>query len=857
MVIKAIFYHMADIGRGQGTMQINGLSSEEAFRRLKTEGHNELPSARDRTIISTAYEVMKEPMFLLLIAAGTVYFFIGDTREAIILLVFVLFVIGITIYQERKVERALNALKDMSSPRALVIRDGRARMIPGRDVVRGDIIVIKEGDRVSADARVLSCSNLSVDESLLTGEPVPVHKTAFEGIELPVRPGGDGLPYVYSSTLVVQGHGIVEAIAIGQQTEIGRIGRSLKTAEPGVSPLKKEMNWLVKIAAISGISVCAIVIILYGATRGNWLNGILLGITLAMALIPEEIPVVLTIFLALGAWRISRRRVLTRRPQAIQALGSITVLCVDKTGTITQNIMSVYKLYVEGPPITINEYVNGLQEPYHELLEYAILASQRDPFDTMDRAIKSSGEAILAHSEHMHDQWSLEREYPLTKQLMAVTHVWKEPGSQKNVIATKGAPETICDLCHLDKTTRKRVLDAATGMADEGLRVLGVARACYKGTGLPENQHDFDFQYLGLIGLYDPVRAEVPRSMEECREAGIRVIMITGDYPATARNIAKQAGISPSYEVITGIDLDGMSDEELKRRIENVNVFARILPEQKLRIVNMLKRSGYVVLMTGDGVNDAPALKSANVGIAMGNRGTEVAREAASFVLLDDDFSSIVLAVKTGRRILDNIKKAVSYIFAIHVPIAGISLLPILLGWPILLYPAHIAFLQLIIDPVCAIVFEAEPEEKDIMKKPPKRMGEPVLSGGAIALSVLQGLVILAAVAGMFHLSQSFGYNEERARALVFTTLVFANLGLIMTDRSWNKNIVQILKTPNQSLIWVFIGALLLLIIVLYVPFISPIFLFGRLSIEDLILCMAAGAVSTFWFETYKATKKG
>lgn len=848
---------MADIGRGQDTTQMKGLSSEEASLRLKSEGYNELPSSRDHTIITTAYEVTKEPMFLLLIAAGTVYFFIGDTREAVILLIFVLFVFGITIYQERKVEHALNALKDMSSPRALVIRDGRARMIPGRDVVRGDIIVIKEGDRVSADARVLSCSNLSVDESLLTGEPVPVHKTAFEGVEIPVRPGGDGLPYVYSSTLVIQGHGIVEAIATGQHTEIGKIGRSLKTAEPGVSPLKKEMNKLVKIAAISGISVCVIVIILYGATRGNWLNGILLGITLAMALIPEEIPVVLTVFLALGAWRISRHRVLTRRSQAIQALGSITVLCVDKTGTITQNIMSVCKLYTEGQFITIDEHVNRLPERFHELLEYAILACQRDPFDTMDRAIKSSGEAILAKSEHIHDQWSLEREYPLSKQLLAVTHVWKEPGSIENVIASKGAPETICDLCHLDEKTRKRVLDAAAGMADEGLRVLGVARAYYEGMGLPPDQHGFEFQLLGLIGLYDPVRPEVPRSMQECREAGIRVIMITGDYPVTARNIAKQAGISPSDEVITGIDLEGMTDEELKRRIENVNVFARILPEQKLRIVNMLKRSGCVVLMTGDGVNDAPALKSANVGIAMGNRGTEVAREAASFVLLDDDFSSIVLAVKTGRRILDNIKKAVSYIFAIHVPIAGISLLPVLMGWPILLYPAHIAFLELIIDPACAVVFEAEPEEKDVMKKPPRKIGEPVLGAGAIALSVLQGLVILAVVAGMFLLAQSLGKNEEQARALAFTTLVLANLGLIMTDRSWNKNIVQIIKTPNKSLIWVYIGAILLLFIVLYVQFVSSIFLFGRLSIEDLILCIVASAVSIFWFEAYKAIKKG
>jgi Ca2+-transporting ATPase len=843
---------MVKLGNLTGLDNIKGLTSQEAADRLLSEGYNELPAGKKRTFIDTAFDVMKEPMFLLLITGGAIYLLIGDVEEALMLLGFVFVVIGITIYQERKVERALEALKSLSSPRALVIRDGVANRIPGREVVRGDIFVLAEGDRVPADALVLSCSNLMIDESLLTGESVPVRKAPSESDIAIGRPGGDDLPFVYSSTLVVQGHGVAVVKKAGVHTETGKIGKALQTLGPEKTSLQKETEKLVKVFAAVGMAVCALVIVIYALTRGDWLNGVLNGVTLAMALIPEEIPVVLTIFLALGAWRMSKHRVLTRQLKAIQTLGSTTVLSVDKTGTLTMNMMTLRKLYCRGSSFVIDGATATLPEPFHELLEFSILASQNDPFDPMEKAIKSIGGKLLADTEHLHDNWTLLQEYALSKKLLALSHVWTSPTGSEFVISAKGAPEAIFDLCHLDKDEIAALSPRVQEMAGEGLRVLSVARADFGKRDLPEDQHDYDFQFIGLIGFSDPLRPMVAEAVEECYGAGLRTIMITGDYPVTAQNIARQAGIRPCDEVITGYELEAIGDDELRERIRRVNVFARVVPEQKLRIVNALKKNGEIVVMTGDGVNDAPALKSAQIGIAMGCRGTEVAREAAAFVLLDDDFSSIVRAVKLGRRIFDNLKKAMSYIFAIHVPIAGMSLLPVLLGWPIMLFPAHIAFLELIIDPVCSVVFEAEPEEKDVMKRPPKKIDEPVFDKRTILLSVLQGFVVLLVVLAVYLIAPMLGESEAQARALAFTTLVIANLGVVFTNRSWSRTIPEMLKTPNSALLWVSGAALFFLGLALYVPFLASIFKFGQLHLLDLAICALASAVSILWFEVLK-----
>ena len=829
------------------------LSEAEAAERLVSEGYNELPSSAQRSLFSLAFGVVREPMFLLLVACGAVYLLLGDLHEALMLLGFVFFVMGLTLYQERKTEHALDALRDLSSPRALVVRDGAERRIAGREVVRGDLLILSEGDRVSADALLLSCLNMMADESLLTGESVPVRKSDDVSEEKEVHPGGDDLPYVYSGTMVVQGQGIARVIATGITTEIGKIGKVLETVEPEETLLQQETGRWVYHLALVGLSLCVLVIIFYSLTRGDWLHGLLAGITLAMAILPEEFPVVLTIFLALGAWRISKKQVLTRRMPAIETLGSSTVLCVDKTGTLTMNCMSVSRLFAGGEILDVGLVLrNSMPEEFHQLIEFSILASQLDPFDPMEKAIKETGDNYLIETEHLHKDWTLVQEYPLSKELLSLSRVWKSSEREEYIIAAKGAPEAIIDLCHFDDSQIISLYSHISEMADQGLRVLGVARAFFQQPVLPGQQHDFVFEFLGLIGLADPVRPAVAAAIAECYSAGVRVVMITGDYPGTARNIARHIGLKKADAWITGPELELMTEHELQQRINEVNIFARVVPEQKLRLVTAFKANGEIVAMTGDGVNDAPALKAANIGIAMGGRGTDVARESASLVLLDDDFSSIVQAIRIGRRIFDNIRKAIAYIFAIHVPVTGILLFPVLFQWPLLLLPVHITFLELIIDPACSIVFEAENEESDVMKRPPRNAKEPLFSLKMLALSLTQGVIVLVVVLGVFWFALSRGDNEKEIRALTFTTLMISNLGLILINRSWSRPFLATLRFPNNALFPVVIGAILFLGFVLYVPFLLDLFRFSALPLLDLLLCLSAGIGSVLWFEGMK-----
>jgi Ca2+-transporting ATPase len=539
---------------------------------------------------------------------------------------------------------------------------------------------------------------------------------------------------------------------------------------------------------------------------------------------------------------------------AIETLGAATVLCVDKTGTLTLNRMSVSKLFAGGETFDAVEAPGRpLPEKFHALLEFGSLASKRDPFDPMEKALKDLGQSHLARTEHLHDNWTLVHEYPLSPRLLALSHVWRSPDGADLIIAAKGGPEAIGDLCHFTPARMEQLSDRVVGMAGEGLRVIAVACGRRKQEGLPPEQHDFEFEFLGLLGLADPIRPTVPQAIRECRTAGIRVVMITGDYPATARNIARQIGLDSADNTITGPELDGMTDEELSGRIGDVNIFARVVPEQKLRIVNALKANREVVAMTGDGVNDAPALRSAHIGIAMGGRGTDVARESAALVLLDDDFSSIVRTVRLGRRIFDNIKKAVFYIFAIHVPIAGLSLLPIFSpDWPLILLPIHIVFLELIIDPACSMIFEAEEAEPDVMDRPPRSPTERLFSLRSVSLSLLQGASVLAIVVAVFGVAKLLGHSEDNARGLTFATLVVANLGLILTNRSWSRTILSMFRVPNRAVWWVLGGAGTFLGMALYLPVLRDPFHFSRLHTTDLLICLVAGVVSILWFEAVK-----
>jgi P-type Ca2+ transporter type 2C len=836
---------------------ITGLSEEEAAGILKNDGYNELPSQKKQSLFSILLNVLKEPMLLLLLGAGLIYLLLGEVKDALILLIFVFVVVGITFNQQRKTERALDALKNLSSPRALVIRDREQKRIPGRDVVKGDILILREGDRIPADGVVLFCANLLVDESLLTGESLAVRKSESTGlISLqPGQPGGDDLPFVYSGTLVIQGHGVAQVSATGIRTEMGKIGKALGTIAEEDSLLKKETALIVKNFAIVGGILCALVVVVYGLTRGDWLHGLLAGLSLSMALLPEEFSVVLLIFLSMGAWRMSKRNVLVRRMPAIETLGSSTVLCVDKTGTLTLNKMILSSIYSGNESCEIDKN-ECLLEKFHELLEFGYLASQQDPFDPLEKEIKKSTEKFLPDHEDIHREWKLIREYPLSKNLLALSNVWESNDHRKHVVATKGAPEAIFELCDLNEAEKEKMLSQVQKMADKGLRLLGVAKASFQDDSLPEKQHDFEFEFIGLLGFVDPVRPEVAQSVKECYTAGLRVIMITGDYPGTAQHIARQIGLKDLEKYITGPELASMQKEELAEKIKTTNIFARVVPEQKLLIVNALKLNGEVVAMTGDGVNDAPALKSAHIGIAMGERGTDVARESASIVLLNDDFSSIVASVRLGRRIFDNLKKAIGYIFSVHMPIAGLALFPILFNLPLVLLPAHIAFLELIIDPACSTVFEAEPEEKNIMNRPPRNLQERMFGRKGLALSLLQGTSMLAGVIVVLLYALYMDKGEVEVRTLTFATLVVANLTLIVANLSWSQSIIKTLHSENKALRYVLVGALSGLLLVLYVPALRNLFRFSVLHVDDLLIVFVVGILSIAWLRLLRSKIK-
>ena len=753
-----------------------GLAQADAAQRLRDEGYNELAAGHHRSLWRIALAVLREPMFLLLMGAGLIYLLTGDRHEAAILLGFIVVIMTVTTLQEHRTERTLQALRDLSSPRALVLRDGTVTRIPGREVVRGDLLLLNEGDRVPADGVVLEAHELQVDESLLTGESIAVAKQAWAVLGLVAE-----AQRVAAGTLVVGGQGRIEVTATGDRTALGHIKQSLQDIDPGASPLQREMAALTRRLAIVGLALCLLLTALVVWQQGDWLAGLLAGITLAMGILPQEFPVILIVFLALGARRIAHQQVLTRHLSAIETLGETTVLCVDKTGTLTQNRMAVAALYADGETWQVNGAATPLPERFHALVEYGVLASEIAPHDPMEQAFHRLAGNYLANTEHLHPDWALVREYELSTDLLAMSHLWQSPAGQQ-VVAAKGAPEAIADLCHLDSAAQQTLAQAAEQMADQGLRVLGFAKAIHSGAHSPDIQHDFDFEFLGLLGLADPMRPEVPAAIRQCHRAGIRVVMITGDHPRTARAIARQAGIADET-VLTGAELEQLSTKALAEACGRTSVFARVSPQQKLAIVNALKQRGEVVAMTGDGVNDAPALKAAHIGIAMGRRGTDVAREAASLVLLEDDFSAIVAAVGLGRRIFANLRQAMVYTLGVHIPIIGLSLLPLLLGLPPLLAPIHIAFLELVIDPTCSVVLEAEPAAAAQMAQPPRRRNAPLLSAGTFLLSALLGSLATLAALAVYGGALATDWALPQARALAFITLIGAITTLLFSSR--------------------------------------------------------------------------
>jgi Ca2+-transporting ATPase len=806
---------------------LTGLSAAEAAARLREEGPNTIPGARRPGVARLALEVLREPMLLLLCAASAVYFVIGDVAEALILSASVIVVIAISVGQRARTERALEALRDLSSPRARVVRDGKQARIAGAEVVRGDLLILSEGDRVAADARLLEASDLMADESLLTGESLAVAKNLSEKGQ-----AGE----VYSGTLIVRGHGRAEVLATGARSELGRIGRMLGGVEPEKTSLEIETGRIVGRVAAFAVGLSAVVALLYVLLRGGWVDSVLAGLTLAMAILPEEYPVVLTVFLALGAWRIARRDVLTRRMPAIEMLGAATVLCVDKTGTLTENRMAV------------KEVLAGEERA---VLAHAALASELAPFDPMENAILAAAAERAPEAVEWRRAWRLDRDYALSEGFLAVCHAWRDAAGRA-VVAVKGAPETVIDACRLSPAEGEALLAEARRAAERGMRVLGVASAPWPHADWPADPRVFPFVWLGFVALADPLRPAVPAAVAECRRAGIRVVMVTGDHAGTALAIAREAGIRTEGGVLTGAQLRSLPDAELAHAVRGIDVFARVLPEQKLRLVEALKSAGEIVAMTGDGVNDAPALGAAHIGIAMGGRGTDVAREAAALVLLRDEFGAIVDTVRLGRRIYDNLRNAMGYLLAVHVPIAGISFLPLALGGPIVLYPVHVVFLEFVIDPACSLVFEAESGEREAMLRPPRNPNEPLFSGSMLVASLGLGAAALLAVVLSYAWALRAGMAQDEMRALAFAAIVFGNLGLIFANRSRFESILATLARPNPALWWVTLGALAALALAVYLPPLAGVFRFEPLGAAEAGVALAAGLAGALWSELWK-----
>ena len=855
-----------------------GLGSAEAARRLAIDGPNALPGSAPRSAAALLWDVLTEPMLLMLLAAGGIYLALGDRGEALFLLSFVFVVIGITLAQEHKTQRALESLRDLSAPRALVMRDGQEQRIAGQDVVRGDLLVLHEGDRIAADAQLIQ-GQLEVDESLLTGEAVPVTKLPAAQADQataaaaaastappqskPAPSGGNAAHTVasvgalFASTVVTRGVGLARVCATASHTAVGRLGADLAaTAEPA-SALQQGSRTLVRrLGAIAVVLASAQVVLGWWWNGGALLDSLLSGIALAMAILPEEIPVILTVFLALGAWRISQQKVLTRRVTAVETLGAITVLAVDKTGTLTMNRMAVAELATANARFT-PEDAHHLPETFHLLTEFAMLATPGDPFDPMEKAIQHFGHQWLAGTEHVHDGYESEFEYALSGDILAMTRVFASDEPDTHLLATKGAPEAVADLCHLGAAQRETIRRQVESMAERGLRVLGVARGRWRGPALapdqsppwPQSQHDFDFEFLGLLALADPPRPEVPAALAQCRRAGVRVVMMTGDHPATARAIAQQVGLSARPEVLTGAELEALDDAALTARLRHVDLCARLTPAHKLRLVQLLRASGEVVAMTGDGVNDAPALKAADVGIAMGERGTDVAREAAALVLLDDSFARIVAAIRQGRRIDDNLRKAIRFTFAVHLPIIALALIPTLLQWPALLLPVHIVLLQLLIDPTCAVVLEAEPEAPGLMERAPRAVGDSPFALAALGYAVVQGLGIAVLLLWGHAWFNAQGASAAQSRGVVFITLVLSVMLLILAQRNVARPALWSVRSPTPWLWRITAAMLLMLAAVTGLPWLRGLMGLALPGTAGMVTVAALLALCLAWLE--------
>jgi len=822
---------------------LKGLNDSEVATSRKKYGFNRINTTQKNGWLELLVDILKEPMLILLFAVSVIYVIIGDYGEALFMFIAIVAVSAISFYQDNRSKKALEALEKLNEPLSTVIRNGEVLKIPTHEIVVGDLCITEEGKMINADGSIVHSNDFSVNEASLTGESLSVFKN---------NDSEDN--QVYSGTIVVSGLAVFKVEKIGAATRLGKIGSSLADIKTEVSPLQAQIRNFVKTMAIIGIIIFLLVCLVnYYQTR-NFLDSLLNGLTLAMSVLPEEIPVAITTFMALGAWKLMREGIIIKRSSVVETLGSTTVICTDKTGTITENTMHLKHLYDFHSDQTFDENVFG-NEALSELINYAMWSSEPVPFDPMEKTLHRVYEQTQVADQRQNFQ--MIHEYPLEGKPPMMTHLFENENKER-IIAAKGAPEAILNVSSLSEEEKNRVWKFIKDFGKQGYRVLGVAKSDFKGHDFPEKQQDFSFEFLGLIVFYDPPKKGIQQTFQQIYDAGIQVKVITGDNTDTTKSIAAQAGISHAENAIEGKEIMEHSEAKLLQEAQEKVLFTRMFPEAKLAMVKALKQDGEVVAMLGDGVNDAPALKAAHIGVAMGNKGTEIAKAAASLVIIDDDLSKLITGIAAGRRIYANIKKAVQYIISIHIPIILTVSLPLFLGWvfPQIFTPVHVIFLELIMGPTCSIVYENEPMEKNTMLRNPRKMTDTFLNWKELGMSIVQGLIITIGVLFAYQLMVQKGANEAQTRAMVFTTLIFANILLSLTNRSFYYSLFESFKNRNKLFFAVIVLTLVLLFVILYFPPVAGFFKVSGLSLQKLGIAVIIATISVLWFEIYKLVKR-
>lgn len=822
---------------------LKGLSQNEVSQARAKYGYNLLTTTYKSTWLELLLGILKEPMLILLIVISLIYVIVGDYAEAAFMVVAIVAVTAISFYQDNRSKKALEELEKLNEPLSVVIRDAQVVKIPTREIVVGDLCITEEGRMINADGVIVHSNDFSVNESSLTGESFSVFKDSTTADN-----------FVYSSTITVSGLAVFQVQRIGKETRVGKIGESIRTIKEEISPLQIQIQKFVKAMAIVGIVIFLLVCLFSYLDTHNIVVSLLNGLTLAMSILPEEIPVAFTTFMALGAWKLMREGIIIKRSSIVETLGSTTVICTDKTGTITANIMQLKNLYDYRSDRVYTE-AEFEHEALHELIDYAMWSSEPVPFDPMEITLHKIYEKTQKND--LRRSYQLFHEYPLEGKPPMMTHLF-ENNEKQRIIAAKGAPESILSVSRLSDTDRDKIRAVIKTFAQQGYRILAVAKSHFEGNDFPAKQQDFTFEFLGLTVFYDPPKEGIREVFQQIYTAGIKVKVITGDNAETTNAIALQAGIVNDTPAVNGSEIIGNTEDDIIKLAERTTLFTRMFPEAKLAVVNALKKSGEVVAMLGDGVNDGPALKAAHIGVAMGKKGTEIAKSAAALVITNDDLQKLIVGIAAGRRIYTNIKKAVQYIISIHIPIILTVSLPLFLGWiyPQIFTPVHVIFLELVMGPTCSVVYENEPIERNTMNQPPRAMGKTFLSIRELGISIIQGVVITLGVLFSYQLTVQHGGSEEKTRAMVFCTLIFSNILLSYANRSFYYSIIESFKNRNILLLGISLVVLILLFVILYCRPVAAFFEVAALSGSELAIALAVAGVSVLWFEIYKLMRR-